>query len=162
MSMGSESGRLLTREELLEYLKDRLRSLEEEIRIVKSMIALLEGVKPREQEEQEPILYGKKKIAILYKASSYIRLVPQFDMKVPEEAMEYLEETVSQIREKQAKAGVPEEERAALHVDEAPDGGIVEIRIANIKSTVEHLKAKAALKYIAELAYELRRARGAQ
>jgi len=91
-----------------------------------------------------------------------VRFTPEYPLKLPREALEYLEEAVARIREKQADDGVPDEERARLDVVNSPEGTIVEARISGLHTSLDIIRAKAALKYIAELGYELHKARGAQ
>ncbi len=164
MSIG-EKEKLLEKEEVLARLRERLAELEEEVRLIKSILAALESAPlgpPSIAEKVEEVRLGKKRIARIYYAENYVRMRPDFPMVLPGEVWSYLETTVGEIRERQEKEGIDAEEQVRLRKIEAPDGTVAEVRIENLYSTVDHIKAKAALKYVAELAYELYRARGAQ
>jgi len=154
--------RSIPREELVGWVREKLAALEEECRMLKAILETLEGRTVQAREEREPVLYGKKRIAWLHQGPGYVRLTPEYPLRLPREALEYLEEAVSRIREKQSDEGVPEEERARLDVANSPDGSIAEARISGLHTSLDVIRAKAALKYIAELGYELYKARGAQ
>ena len=164
MSIG-EKEKLLERDEVIARLRERLAELEEEVRLIKSILAALEQATvgpPSPSEKMEEVRVGKKKIARLYYAEGYVRLRPDFPMSLPSEVWAYLEATVGEIRERQEKEGVDQEEQVRLRRIDGPDGAVAEIRIENLHTTIDHIKARAALKYVAELAYDLYRARGAQ
>ncbi len=168
MAVGGEreQEKLLSRSELVSWVRARLESLEEECRVLRSLLAELEGrgaTARREAEKSEWVLAGKRKIARIYYTGSYVRLEPGFPARPPEEAIVYLERVVAGIRERQAEEGIPPEEQARLRVEEGDDGVLVEARIEGLHSTIDFLRAKAALKYLAEISWELYKAqRGAQ
>ncbi|MEB3816986.1 MAG: hypothetical protein LRS46_03490, partial [Desulfurococcales archaeon] len=73
------------------------------------------------------------------------------------EVRAYLEEIVREIRAEQARAG-HEDRLARLEVRSTPDGGLEEILIDGLHNTLEQIKAKAALKHAAEVAWQYTRA----
>ncbi|GAB6147626.1 hypothetical protein [Stetteria hydrogenophila] len=158
MKEGIEA-RVASREEIVEWLKSRIEELESELRILKSMLSLIEdrgGARPGERVEE--IRVGRRRIARLYRGEDYVRLVPEFPMTLSGDVRSYLDSVIAEIAEAQARQGIPEEERVRLDVKESPDGLAVEARIHGLKSTLDTLKARAALKFAAEMAWEVYRA----
>ncbi|MCE4612754.1 MAG: hypothetical protein F7C07_02845 [Desulfurococcales archaeon] len=155
-SRAPEEPRIASREEIVEWVKKRIVELEEELRILKSLLSMIESPgRPIMGEKVEEVKAGRRRIARVYRGDSYVRMVPELPLPLPLEVREYLESVVREIRESQARAGVPEDERARLYVKERPDNSVSEVGIENLYSTIDIIKARAALKYSAELAYQV-------
>ncbi len=151
--------RAASKEKIIEWIRSRIEELENELRILKSILSMMEGgggARPGERVEEVRI--GRRRIARLYRGEDYVRLVPEFPMALTGDVRSYLEGIVAEITETQARQGIPEEERARLDVKESPEGSVVEVRIEGLKSTLDTLKARAALKFTAEMAWEVYRA----
>lgn len=156
---GSLETKAASKEEIVEWLKSRIEELENEIRVLKSILAMMEGgggARPGERVEE--VKLGRRRVARLYRGEDYVRLVPEFPMVLTGDIRSYLNSIVSEIVESQARQGVPEEERARLEVKESPEGSVSEVRVEGLKSTLDTLKARAALKFAAEMAWEVYRA----
>lgn len=152
----------LSKEEVVSWIKRKLEELEAEIRVLKSILAHYE--QPGEgraspDEKVEEVKAGRRRIARLYIGENHIRLVPEFPMALVGDLKEYLDETIEEIRAKQSREGVEEGEQAKLLVKEKATGGVREVIIANIEGISEVIKSKAALKYVAELAWDIYKAR---
>ncbi|MEB3859907.1 MAG: hypothetical protein LRS43_01710 [Desulfurococcales archaeon] len=155
-SKAPEEHQVASREEVLEWAKKRIEELEVELRVLKAIVSMIETPgRPVMGEKVEEVKAGRKRIARVYRGDSYVRMVPEVPLPLPIEVKEYLESVVREIRDSQARAGVPEEERAKLYVRERPDQSILEAGIENLYSTIDLIKARAALKYSAELAYQV-------
>lgn len=157
-----EKEQYLSKEEVISWIKHRIEELENELRVLRSILAHYEdagGGRASPDEKVEEIKVGRRRIARLYVGESHVRLVPEFEMALLGDLKEYLEETVEEIREKQAREGVDESERVKLTVKEKASGGVKEIIVSNIEGISEMIKSKAALKYAAELAWDIYKAR---
>jgi hypothetical protein len=152
----------LAKEEILSWLKSRIEELENELRVLKSMLNLLEGGESwKPGEKPEEVKVGRRRIAVLYRGEYYVRIVPQYPMPDVPEIRAYLENILNEIKEIQARSGAESsEELARLSIKNGPDGHIVEIVYENLYSAVELLKAKAALKHSVEVGWHIYRARG--
>ncbi len=149
-----------SKEEIANWIRARIKEVEEELRILKSMLNMIEDTgRLSINEKVEEVKMGKRRIAKMYRGEGYIRVVPEFDGHLPVEVREYLESVKSEIEAGQAKAGVEEDERVQLSVKEKPDNSVAEIRFDNIHTTIEVIKAKAALKYAMEIMYQIQKAR---
>lgn len=149
----------LTREEVLEWLRAKVEELELELRALKTIISLLDtSSQVLVGERVEDVKIGRRRIARLHMGDNYVRVVFENPVTLPTEVKEYLRSVEEDIRTLQAKSGA-EGELAKLVVKEKPDGAIAEVRIENLQSTIESIKAKAALKYAVEVTYQLLRAR---
>ncbi len=141
-----------TREEAIEWVRKRIEELEEELAVLKRILEELEGApKPSLDERVEDVKVGRRRVAKLYRGERHMRLVLEGSWPIPEELMSYLEEAVEEIRERQLASGVPPEEAVRLDVRGR------EIRVEGLHTTIEHLKVRAALKYVAENVYLLAR-----
>lgn len=141
-----------TREEAVEWVKRRIEELEEELSVLRRILEELEGhPKPSIDERVEDVKIGRRRVAKLYRGEKHARLVLEGNWPIPEELMSYLEEIVEEIRERQLASGVSPEEAVRLDVRGR------EIRVEGLHTTIEHLKVRAALKYIAESVYVLAR-----
>ncbi len=157
MSQLREREDTATKDEILEWLKTRISELEHELKILKGIVNMIED-KGRISitEKVEEIKVGKKRIARLYRGENYIRLVPDFKMPLPSEVREYLESVEQEIESSQLKQmQLKDDEKVKLIIDEKPDESILDIKYINLYNTIELLKAKAALKYAAELSYQI-------
>lgn len=162
MSYIDEKEQHLSKEEVISWIKQRLEELENEIRILRSILAHYEQASSGRispDEKVEEIKAGRRRIARLYIGENYIRLVPEFDLVLVGDLKEYLEETVEEIKAKQSREGIDERDQVKLIVKEKATGGVREIIISNIEGISEIIKSKAALKYIAELAWDIYKAR---
>ncbi|MCE4629257.1 MAG: hypothetical protein F7C82_03165 [Desulfurococcales archaeon] len=162
MSYIDEKEQYLSKEEVISWIKQRLEELENEIRILRSILAHYEQASSGRispDEKVEEIKAGRRRIARLYIGENYIRLVPEFDIVLVGDLKEYLEETVEEIKAKQSREGIDERDQVKLIVKEKATGGVREIIISNIEGISEIIKSKAALKYIAELAWDIYKAR---
>ncbi len=151
----------LSKEEIVSWLRTKIEELENELRVLKSMLELMEGGegwKPGERPEEVKV--GRRKIAVLYRGDYYVRIVPQFPMPDVSEIRNYLENILSEIKEIQARTGVESgEELARLIIKNSPEGFVTEITFENLYSAVELLKAKAALKHSVEVGWHIYKAR---
>jgi len=158
---GGDRPELMDKAEILSRLKMRLEELEEEARLVRSMIALLEGEpsEPRPDERVEEVKEGRKRVGLLYVANdrSYIRLVPEGEPPLTSDVKAYLEKLVEELRERQKRQGVAlsEDELIQLEIRRGPNGGVQEIVISGIRDLREFVRAQAALKYVAMVLGEL-------
>ncbi|MCS7106952.1 MAG: hypothetical protein NZ902_02475 [Acidilobaceae archaeon] len=146
-----------TREELVLWLREEIASLEQRLEAMRALLALLEQreLSPALGERVEEVKVGRRRIARVMTGEDYVRVVFEEPMKVPQEIREYLGTIEQELRALQARAG--EEELAKLKYNEV-NGSVVEIRYDQLYTTVETLKARAALKYAAEAAYHLLKA----
>ncbi len=165
MSITREREGYATKEELVEYLRRRIEALEEELRVLKSLLAMIdpssvEGAETVDPSERvEDVKVSKRVIAKLGMGEDYVRIKLLFPTPLPGDVKQYLETVLEEIGEKQAIRGVPPEERAAMEIVPSPDGGVRMIRVYNLSSTLEKVRVKAALKYVAELLYKIYRKR---
>ncbi|MCE4625507.1 MAG: hypothetical protein F7C35_06555 [Desulfurococcales archaeon] len=161
MSILGERESLASKEELIEYLKRRIEELKSELRILATILAMLEPASVEEpidpSERVEDVKVSRRVIAKLGQGEDYVRLVPKFPTVLPVDIKSYIESVVEEIAERQAKDGVAPEERARLKVKEGPDGILREARIVNLYTPLEKVKAKAALRYAGELLYQIYR-----
>ena len=149
----------LTREEVLEWLKARVGELEFELKVLKTIVALLDTTqKALVGERVEDVKIGKRRVARVYIGDTYVRVAFETPLVMPLEVKEYLKSVEEDLRVLQAKTG-SEGELARLSIRERPDGSIAEVRIENLQSTIEIVKAKAALKYAVEVAHQLLKAK---
>lgn len=157
---GIEKG-AVDRLELLEWVRRRIQELEDELRKLKAIQELLEGGGGAEPgESSEDVKLGRRRIGRLFRGESRVRLVFEDPQYVPEEVEAYLRSVEDDIRASQAAAGdLAPDEMVRLELKRSPDGRVVEIRFEGVHTTIEHLKARAALKYAAETIYLIARAR---
>ncbi|MEB3806708.1 MAG: hypothetical protein GSR73_04245 [Desulfurococcales archaeon] len=158
----SEKEQLASREEVVSWIKHRIEELENELKMLKSILYHYEEGAPGRlsiDEKVEEVKVGRRRIARLYIGDNYVRIVPEFEMVLIGDMKEYLDEIIDEIREKQVKEGVEEQDQAKLTIRERTNGSIKEIIISNIEGIAEVIKAKAALKYVAELAWEIYKAK---
>ncbi len=158
-SLREEKVEYASKEEILEWAKGRIRELEAELRVLRSIVSLLEDdvARPNVAEKVEEIKFGKRKIARLFQGDNYVRVVPLFRYILPVEVKEYLSSLEEEIRSLQARHGTGDES-IILIIKDRPDGSIAEIRFENLYTTLEVLKVKAALRYSMEIMYQLYRA----
>lgn len=141
------------REELLEFLRKEIERLERRIAIYKALVQMLEGGEESPLERGEEIKVGRRRLGKLIMGENYVRLIVE-TQQLPQLIREYLEGLEKDLRELQTRSGTSEgEELARITVKERP--GEVEIRVDNIYTTIELIKARAGLKYAAEALYEL-------
>ena len=159
MKYSGEKEEYATREEVIEWVKKRLESLENEIRMLRSILAHYEEPGRLSPEEKiEELKIGRRRIARIYIGEGYVRLVPEFEMPLPLDIRSYLEEVIEEIRERQSKER-SREDSVKLVIKERASGTVKELVIENIEGVTESIKAKAALKYVAELAWDIVKAR---
>jgi hypothetical protein len=151
----------ITKEEIVTWLRSRIEELESELKVMKSMLELLEGGESwRPGEKPEEVKVGRRKIAVLYRGEYYVRIVPQYPMPDVPEIRGYLENILNEIKEIQVRSGAESgDELARLTIRTGPEGHITEIIFENLFSAVEILKAKAALKHSVEVGWHIYRAR---
>ncbi len=160
MSQAESRREHASKEEIIGWLKNRIKEVEDELRILRSMLSMVEDTgRLSVNEKVEDVKLGKKRIAKIYRGDSYIRIIPEFSSPLPLEVEEYLESVKNEIETSQAKSGLGEEERVQLAIKEKPDNSIAEIRFENIYTTIEMIKAKAALKYAVEIMYQIYKAK---
>jgi hypothetical protein len=149
----------LAKEEVLEWLRSRVEELELELKALKTIMAILDsGQQALVGERVEEVKIGRRRVARVYIGDTYVRVAFENPVVLPVEVIEYLRSVEEDIRVLQAKSGV-EGELARLLIREKPDGSTAEIRIENLQSTIEAIKAKAALKYSVEVTYQVLKAR---
>ena len=153
---------LATVEEVIVWVKRRIKELEAELKVLRTILAQFEAgfieapLNPAEKVEEYKI--GKRLVAKIYIGDNYVRMVPAFEASLPGEIEEYIKSFVEELSESQAKKGA--EETATLKTIVLPDGRLREIRIENLARTLDKLKAKATLKYAAELLYRIYKSGG--
>jgi len=160
-----ELERNLPKPELEEWLHNRIMQLEEELKYLRALLAIVSGEggveedprRTRPGERVEEVKIGRRKIARVFKGEDYVRLASLESMILPNEVRAYLEEVVSEIRAEQARSG-RESDLAKLEMKLDKDNSIKEIVIYNLKNALEIIKAKAALKHIAEVAWQYTKA----
>lgn len=159
MTKDSTQSGYLTKEEVLEWLKAKVEELEIELKALKTILALLDSSSQTlAGEKVEEVKIGRRRVAKIYVGDTYVRASFENPVVLPVEVKEYLRSVEDDIRMLQVRSGV-EGELAKLVVKEKPDGSVAEVRIENIQSTVEAIKAKAALKYAIEITYQLIKAK---
>ncbi len=147
------------KEEVLEWLKVKMEELEFELKALKTIMALLDTSQQALIGERiEEVRIGRRRVAKVYIGDTYVRATFESSIVLPLEVKEYLRSVEEDIKVLQAKMG-SEGELAKLLIRERPDGAIAEIRIENLQSTIEVIKAKAALKYAVEITYQLLKAK---
>ncbi|MCE4620867.1 MAG: hypothetical protein F7B95_00305 [Desulfurococcales archaeon] len=159
--LSRESASYVSKEELIAWLRNKIEELEEELRMLREMLSMLEGGsgwKPGEKPEEVKV--GRRRIAVVYRGDNYVRVVPNYPMPNAAEIRGYLEEILNEIREIQARAGASDVgELAKLSVKTSPDDAIIEIVYENLHTAVELLKAKAALKHVVDLGWQIYKAK---
>lgn len=154
-----EEARELTKEEVLEWLRGKVESLEFELKVFKTILSFLEsGQQPLLGEKVEEVKVGRRRVARVFIGEGYVRLSYDTPVVLPNEIKEYLNSVREDIRTLQARSGA-EGDLVNLVIRERPDGAVVEVRLENLQSTVEVIKAKAALKYAVEATYQLLKAK---
>ena len=157
--MSQQNERAVTKEDLEAYLKRRIAELEEELRSLRSLLEYIEDAgKVSPTERVEEVKSGRRRIARLMIGEGYVRAVPDLPLGLPRELRDYLETVEGELRAYQSKLGQHEGEGARLSIRERPDGTVAEVRFDGLLSTLEVLKAKGALRYAMETAYEIYRA----
>jgi hypothetical protein len=149
--------------ELRLWLQERIAELEEELSYLRRILEALGGQadppdprRARPGERVEEVKVGRRKIARVFKGEDYVRLAPLEALALPKEARSYLENIVSEIRAEQARGW--EDATAKLEIREDPVKGLVEARIEGLRNALEVIKAKAALKHVADVAWHYTRA----
>jgi len=161
-SKGRESREeLLSKREIVERLRGRLVELEDEIRLVKSLLALLdeEPSKPKAHEKAIDVKLGRKKVATLFVGpdNSYLRLVPEGEPPLASDVLAYLERLVAELRNRQKTLNPLEDEEnlISLEIKQGPRGGVREIVVSGIRDTREYVRVRAALEYVGQALAEL-------
>lgn len=160
--MPSES-RVLDKARIIEWLRSRIKDLEEELEAMKALLDIVEkggsvdSMLPGERSEDLKI--GRRRIARLFKGETHVRISFEYPQILPEEVEAYLKNVEEELRSLQARTGgVVGEDLATLHVVRSTDGRVKELWFKGLYTTVEHLKAKAALKYAAETIHYISKA----
>ncbi|ADL19860.1 MULTISPECIES: hypothetical protein [Acidilobus] len=157
--MSQQSERAVSKETLEAYLKKRIQELEEELSALKALLDYIEDAgKASPAERPEDIKVGRRRVARLLRGEGYVRVVPEVPMALPKEVREYLSTVEAEIRAYQGREGSDEGGGVKLTIRDRPDGSVAEIKFDGLYSTLEFLKAKAALKYAMEVSYEVYRA----
>jgi hypothetical protein len=164
--LSQEASKVTSRRELEQWLRERIARLEEELRMLRSLLAIVTGGepearldprRPRPGERVEDVRVGRKRVARVFRGEGYVRLAALEPLALPQDVREYLESVVAEIRAQQARGG-REDDLATLEIHTRPDGSLEEATIRNLYNTLEAIKAKAALKHAAETAYLYTRA----
>jgi hypothetical protein len=159
MSILDEKKDFASKEEIIEYLKRRIEELENELKILRTILARYEPAAMPERfdpnEKLEDVKVGRKTIARIGVGEDYVRAIFRFQTGLPSDIRSYLERISEEIADKQALEGIPPEERTKLEVKEYPEGLVRELSFTNLYGPLERVKAKAALKYAVELLYQL-------
>ncbi len=153
----------ITKEDLEEWLKKRLEVLRSETKMIETLLSYIQenGVQ-NVNEKSEEVKFGRRRIGRILRGETYIRLIPETPIPLPSELREYLETVEGELKSSQLKEGLDESGQAKLVIKERPDASIAEIRFEGLNTTIEMLKAKAALKYTAEIAYQIYKAQNRQ
>ncbi|MDP8002642.1 MAG: hypothetical protein ACP5I6_05310 [Caldisphaera sp.] len=159
MSDQTIDNKAVTKEDLVDYLKKRLEELKEETKMIETLLNYIQDTgKQNINEKVEEVKIGRRRLGKIYRGESYVRLVPEIPIPLPQELKEYLETVEGELRSSQMKSGIQDQDQARLVIKERPDASISEIRFEGLNTTIEMLKAKAALKYSAEVAYQIYKA----
>ncbi|MGC8573336.1 MAG: hypothetical protein C0171_03960 [Caldisphaera sp.] len=159
MSDQTTDNKAITKDELIEWLRKKLEDLKEETRIIETLLNYIEdSSKQNINEKSEEVKIGRRKIGKIYRGEGYVRLVPDLPIPLPQELKEYLETVEGELKSTQIKNGLQDQDQVKLIIKERPDASISEIRFENLNTTIEMLKAKAALKYTAEVSYQIYKA----
>ncbi len=155
--LSQQSEKAVSKEDLEAFLRKRVQELEEELRTLKALLEYIEDAgKLSPTERAEDVKVGRRRVARVLRGESYVRAVPEVPMALPREVREYLQTVEAEIRAYQAKSDAGE--GVKLVIRERPDGTVAEVKFDGLFTTLEVLKAKAALKYAMETAYEVYRA----
>ncbi len=156
--MGQQE-KTITKEELDAYLRRRVEELEEELRSLKALLEYIEDAgRQSPTERAEDVKVGRRRVARILRGEGYVRAAPEVPMALPKEIREYLETVEGEIRAYQARSGQQEGEGVKLSIKERPDGTVAEVKFDGLYTTLEVLKAKAALKYAMEVSYDVYKA----
>ncbi len=158
--LSQQQSKAVNKEDLEAYVRKRIEELEEELRVLKTLLEYLEDAgKASPTERSEDVKVGRRRVARILRGEGYVRVVPEVPLALPREIREYLQTVEAEIRSYQARSGGPSEgEGVRLYVKERPDGTVAEVKFDGLFTTLEVLKAKAALKYAIETAYDVYRA----
>lgn len=147
--------------ELKEYLEKRISELKRELELLEYVLTMIESgmisptsvkLKPLAGEKVEEIRKGKSVLANLFIGKDYIRVVPLVEM--PENSpliTEYFIRTLEELKEVEAESkGVTPKEGDLIDYSIVSDekGRIREIVVKNVKTEIQLIQLKAALKYL--------------
>ncbi len=158
--MSQQQSKAVNKEDLEAYVRKRVEELEEELRVLRTLLEYLEDSgKASPTERPEDVKVGRRRVARIFRGESYVRAVPELPLALPREIREYLQTVEAEIRSYQSRSGgAGTGEGVKFSVKERPDGTVAEVKFDGLFTTLEVLKAKAALKYAMETAYEVYRA----
>lgn len=159
MSKAREEGReeIISKGEAIELLKKEIRRLERKLAAYRAILQMLEGGEEASQEKGEEIRVGRKRVGRLVVGEDFVKLIIEAP-QLPQLVAEYLNGLEKDLRELQMRSGTAEgESLAKISVKERHNE--VEVRIDNIYTTIELIKAKAGLKYAAEATHEIMKAK---
>ncbi|MFN4046226.1 MAG: hypothetical protein ACK4H7_02670, partial [Acidilobaceae archaeon] len=101
-----EEARELTKEEVLEWLRGKVESLEFELKVFKTILSFLEsGQQPLLGEKVEEVKVGRRRVARVFIGEGYVRLSYDTPVVLPNEIKEYLNSVREDIRALQARSG---------------------------------------------------------
>jgi hypothetical protein len=158
--LSQQSERAVSKETLEAYLKRRIQELEDELNALRTLLSYIEDAgKVSPAERAEDVKVGRRRVARLLRGEGYVRVVPDIPLALPKEVREYLDTVEAEIKAYQGgEQATGEGGGVKLTIKERPDGSVAEIKFDGLYSTLEFLKAKAALKYAMEVSYEVYRA----
>lgn len=147
--------------ELKEYLERRVTELKKELELLEYMLSLLESgmitptsvrLKPLAGERVEEIKRGKSVLANLFVGKDYIRVVPLVEL--PESSpliTEYFAKTIEELKEAELEgADASKGEPIDYSIVSDERGQVREIVVKNLKTEVQVVQVKAALKFLFE------------
>ncbi|MEM1927788.1 MAG: hypothetical protein QXS85_03515 [Acidilobaceae archaeon] len=144
-------------EEIAEWIRRKLAEVEEEERVLRALLSLVEERElSRPDETMEEIRVGRRRVGRLHVGRSYVRAVPETPIALLAEVRDYL----LSLEEELKNASLNTLNPPRLLVKERPDGTLQEVRFENLQTTLDFIKAKAGLRYAIETSAELSRSRG--
>ena len=139
-------------DELIAFLKEEIERCEERIRFYKELLMRLQPNGWKVGEKIEEVREKRKKYGMIYMGEDYVRAVPNFPMPRVAEIENYIKNMVNEIREMQARIG-GDGPLAKYEIEGDPI--VQEIKISNLFTAVEKVRAKAFLKTALMSGYEI-------
>lgn len=147
--------------ELKEYLERRITELKKELELLEYMLSMLESgmitptsvrLKPLAGERVEEIKRGKSVLANLFVGKDYIRVVPLVELSESSPLItEYFAKTIEELKEAELEGeGASKGEPIDYSIVSDERGQVREIVVRNLKTEVQVVQVKAALKFLFE------------